>query len=287
MKNKSKATIFVLICILLWALIPVVAKLGQTSLDNYQLLFWSSLFSFLGFLILIIFSNQVEYFKQIKIKKWGYALVLGFLGSFLYYLLLYYGYSQINGVEVLIIQYSWPIFIVLLSRLILKENLNFKKLITLVLGFSAIFLIITKGNLGNLEFTNIFVDIIVLIAAFVFALFSVLSKKIKIKSISLITIYFLSATIFSFISMLLFSEIKLPDYNSWFFIILNGLLVNGYSYIFWIKALKLSKASYVAPFIFLTPIISTIYLMLFFDEPFIFIYVISLILIIIAGLFNN
>jgi len=36
---KSRTVIYVLICVGLWALIPVVSKLGQINLDNPQFLF--------------------------------------------------------------------------------------------------------------------------------------------------------------------------------------------------------------------------------------------------------
>jgi len=39
-ENKPKALLFVLACVVLWAFIPVVSKLGQNNLDNYQFLFW-------------------------------------------------------------------------------------------------------------------------------------------------------------------------------------------------------------------------------------------------------
>jgi drug/metabolite transporter (DMT)-like permease len=51
--------------------------------------------------------------------------------------------------------------------------------------------------------------------------------------------------------------------------------------------LKIDKASFIAPFVFLTPVISTILLILFFKEPFQLIYVIGMILVILGGLMNK
>ena len=127
MSTKTKAVIYVLICVALWALIPVVSKLGQTNLDNHQFLFWSSAVSFLAFLGTTIAVKQVKTFLSYKIGDWIKAIVLGFLGTYLYYILLYFGYAKTQGLEVLVLQYSWPIFIVLLSTVILKERLNLRR----------------------------------------------------------------------------------------------------------------------------------------------------------------
>ena len=120
MTSKTKAIIYVLICVGLWALIPVVSKLGQTNLDNHQFLFWSSLVSFIAFVIATVAVKQSKTFLTYKSKDWLNAISLGFLGTYLYYILLYFGYANAQGLEVLVIQYSWPIFIVLLSIFILK-----------------------------------------------------------------------------------------------------------------------------------------------------------------------
>ncbi len=281
--SKAKSLIYLFLCIILWALIPIVSKTGQYSLDNHQFLFYSSLVSFLLFVLLSFFTKSYKAFKKLSIAVWIKIVFLGFLGTYLYYILLYFGYKNAKGLEVLALQYSWPIFIVLLSTLLLKERLTRKKMLSIMLGFLGVILILTKGNLTQIHLGNIKVDTLVIFGAFAFALFSVLSKKITIDAYTLNTIYFLTATISSFISMMIFSSFKIPNIHSLPPIIINGLLVNGISYLFWIKALKYAPASFVAPFIFLTPVISSLYLIFFFSETFLNIYLIGMILVILSG----
>jgi len=287
MTSKTKAIIYVLICVGLWALIPVVSKLGQANLDNHQFLFWSSLVSFIAFIIATVAVKQSKTFLTYKGKDWLNAISLGFLGTYLYYILLYFGYANAQGLEVLVIQYSWPIFIVLLSIFILKEKLTIKRLLAVLFGFIGVFLVLTKGNFSNIHLENFSVDVLVIIAALSFALFSVLSKKVHLEAYTMITIYFLTATIASFVSMLWLSEFVFPTKDALIPILINGIFVNGYSYIFWIKALKESEASFVAPFVFLTPVIASFYLIVFFKEPFLPIYAFGLLAVIIGGLLNN
>ena len=272
---------------MLWALIPVVLKTGQNSLDNHQFLFYSSLVSFLLFALLSFFTKSYKTFKKLNVITWAKTVFLGFLGTYLYYILLYFGYKNAKGLEVLVLQYSWPIFIVLLSTVLLKEKLTKKKILSIVIGFLGVIFMLTKGNFAQIHLNNIKVDILVIFGAFAFALFSVLSKKVTIDAYTLNTIYFFTATICSFISMLTFSSFKLPNTHSLLPIIINGLFVNGISYLFWIKALKYAPASFVAPFVFLTPIVSSLYLVLFFGEIFLSIYLVGMILVIIGGVIGT
>jgi drug/metabolite transporter (DMT)-like permease len=287
MKNKSKAVFYTLICVALWALIPVVSKLGQAELNNHQFLFLSSSVSFIAFLVATVAVGQSKMFFTYKIRDWFNAIFLGFLGTYLYYILLYFGYANAQGLEVLVLQYSWPIFIVLLSVLILKEKLTLKRALAVFFGFLGVMLVLTKGDFTQIRLDNYFVDILVLIAALIFALFSVLSKKVNLEPYTMITIYFFTATVASCISMLCFSDFSLPTKDALIPILVNGLLVNGFSYIFWIKALKQAEASFIAPFVFLTPVLAALYLILFFKEPLLPVYGLGLLSVIIGGLLNR
>jgi len=80
--------------------------------------------------------------------------------------------------EVLVVQYTWPILIVIFSIFILKESLTFTKIIAITLGFSGVILVLTKGGFQIMGINN--APVIGLVgAAACFALFSVLTKSIK------------------------------------------------------------------------------------------------------------
>ena len=284
--NSKLGIVYIVLCILLWSLIPTVAKFAQNSLDHHQYLFYSSIISFLSIFVVSLFQGNLKelftYSKKIIIVLFA----LGFL-DFLYYLLLYFGYKNANGLEVLVIQYMWPIFIVFLSLTILKEDFTKIKLISVILGFVGVLLVITKGDFSTLNFSQIDILLIVMIGSLSFALFSVLSKVVKIDATNAVMIYFFSAIIYSIISIQYFSEFTLPTSKDWISILINGIFLNGISYLFWVKALKIFDASKVAPFIFITPILSAFFLILFFDEPILSIYFIGLFLVIISGLINS
>jgi drug/metabolite transporter (DMT)-like permease len=286
MLSKKTALFYVFLCIGLWATLPSISKLGQSNLDSHQFLFWSSLVSFLSLLSATVFVKQTKTFATYKISDFLKIIVLGFLGTYLYYILLYFGYANSNGLEVIILQYTWPVFIVLLSLVILKEKLTIKLWMSVFLGFIGVFLILSKGKFSEIQFDNLLVNLLVIGGAFSFALFSVLNKKVEYEQYTFVTLLYLSATGFSFFSMICFSELKLPTINSIFPILMNGILINGFSYIFWFKALKNLEASFVAPFVFITPVLSSTLLIIFFDEPILKIYLFGLLFVVAGGLIN-
>ena len=200
MNGRAKGTIYVLICVALWALIPVVAKMGQTTFDNHQFLFWSSLVSFIVLSVAATFSGTIGEIKKYRLKDWGYLFFLGLLGTYIYYLFLYLGYSQAIGMEVLVVQYTWPILIVVLSIFILKERLSYRKVIAIILGFIGVIMVLTKGEFQNINVSNASVIVLVGAGASCFALFSVLSKNINKEPLGVTSVYFHYAGIISNLS---------------------------------------------------------------------------------------
>ena len=289
MKNYLKANlgiIYIALCIILWSLIPTLAKFAQSGLDHHQYLFYSSIISFLSLFIVSLFQKNLKEIFIYSKKIFLVLFALGFL-DFIYYLLLYFGYKHANGLEVLVIQYMWPIFIVFLSLVILKEDFTKKKLISIILGFLGVSLVITKGDFTSLDFSQIDVLLIVMLGAIAFALFSVLSKVVKVDATNAVMIYFFSAILYSIITVSTYSSFIMPSSKDWISIIINGAFINGISYLFWIKGLQMFDASKVAPYLFITPILSAFFLILFFDEEILMVYVVGLFFVILSGLVNS
>lgn len=281
--NELKAIFLSLLCILAWSFIPVISKFGQSDLDNFQFLFWSNLLSTLVILISILVMKKTKGIFNYKVVEFSSFAFLGFLGSCLYYLCLYYGYAKGEGIQVLVLQYTWPIWITILSYIILNEELTFRRVGAAVLGFIGVVVILTKGEITAFNIPNPSLFIVVLVGAISFALFSVLSKKIKSDSFHSVFYYFLFATLFSVLSLMIFSSFKTPSTSSWPFLVINGGVINGISYLLWIKALQLVDSSRIAPLVFLAPVLSCVWIVLFFDEIFLPVYYLGITLTVFSG----
>ncbi len=166
-----------LICVILWSMIAVVAKTGQSRLDFYQFLFLSNVISLLAVGATCLMAGR--HVRRILRTGWrGIYLpcILGILDC-LFYLALYRGYARSNGVIVLVAQYSWPLMIVLLSSLRDAQWPGRVKALGIAVGSFAFLIAVTKGHITSLNISNPISILIVLAGAFCFALMSTLSKN--------------------------------------------------------------------------------------------------------------
>ncbi len=280
MTKSNSAYVYTFLSVFLWSFIPVVSSLGGKSLGVEQFLLISNYLSTLSVLPFVKFKEFDLSFKSLL-----FSVVLSFLGIFGYYLLLYYAYFySTNPTGILVMQYLWPLFIALFSLFLLGEKLGFRTVLALVLGFLSAFLVITKGDFtlpSSSELKSLF---LAFLASVSFGLYSVLSKKRDSKHpANDIFIYFLIASLFSTLLFLLNNESLHVSQEEYIYLLINGVLINGISYLFWIWALKASKASKLSVYALATPLFSIVWIHLFLNEPVRLIYLLALFLSLISG----
>lgn len=275
--------VYALICVLMWSFLPIVSRFGQSHLDNFQFLFWSNVLSLIVVGLCMLAKKGLAPLRSFSLWKAGYVCFLGGLGCGVYYLCLYFGYANGNSLEVLILQYSWPLQIILLSVVILKERLSLASWGGVGLGLFGIILVLTKGNLSAVAFTSLGISALVLAGAFCFALFSVLSKKLHGEAFAVATLLFAGGTLVSTCGMVLFSSFALPRQEELIPVLVNGALINGISYILWLLALSQIPASMAAVIVFLSPVLSAIWIVVFLGEVFYLAYAIGFVLVLASG----
>jgi drug/metabolite transporter (DMT)-like permease len=282
--KKFNAYINLALCILLWASIPVATKKILIELDNLQTLFYSTILSMLVLGIILLLQKKTGEFKKYTKSQYGSMFFLGFLGNYMYYIFLYGALSKTTASEGFILAYTWPILVLILSFVILKDKFTIQKFVGIFISFFGIIIITTKGNIATFNLTNFQGDILALSGAFVFALFSVLGKKFNFDKTISVFIYFLSALIFITPTVLIFSKIVFPSFNVWLWIIYNGIFVNGISYIFWFKVLEGGETHIVSNLLYLTPFISLIYISIFLGEKILISELIGIVIIVVGVL---
>ncbi|EMF4354770.1 MULTISPECIES: DMT family transporter [unclassified Providencia] len=274
---------YALACVLIWSFIPIVSRLGQAGMDSFQFLFWSNLISAISVVIVALGSgykvSKLFILPRNTIKK---VFILGFLDC-LFYLLLYYGYSIENGIAVLVIQYSWPLIIILLSVVLLKDKLAGRQIVGIIIGFIAVIITFTKGQITQLHVENPMALLLVFSGAFCFALMSVFSRQYSIDPYISTVWLFIFSTLTSLVLLLLFSEVQLPSKAAFWPTLINGILINGVSYILWFKAMNTGHSAKIASVVFLSPVLSVLWLVLILSDPFEIAYIIGVLLVIISG----
>ncbi|WP_250634143.1 DMT family transporter [Pinirhizobacter soli] len=282
----TRAFFFAALCIASWSLIPVVAKVTTQDITPLQFLLLSNVLSAFvcGAVALKRARSFAGPFADARRNLLRTALP-GFLGCYLFYLCLYHGYAVGDGMAVLVVQYLWPVLIVLLAPLVTRERIGAVGVAAVLLGFAGSAVVATKGNFTALPAQDLPTLGIVLLGAASFALYSLLSRSVPGEGMLLTFGFFAWGAVFSLVTVLLGDGLALPSSGkAWAGLLLNGCIINGLSYFWWLRALQLAPPSRIAPLVFLAPVLATIWLVVFFHAPFHPIYLLGLALSIAAGL---
>ncbi len=264
-KTKIRAYVYVILCIVSWALIPVCSKKVLIGMNNFAMLLFSNFISFITLGIYITFEKKWGVLKRYATKDYLYMSFLGILGSFVYYILLYGAFSMATAQEVFIINYLWPVLVVIFAVFILNEQLTPVKIISILISFTGVVIIVTKGNMLSISFGSIKGDIMAFFGAVSFSLFSVLGKRVKYDDTIAVFVYFLAAFVVS-LAFTPFSSIDKVNVSIVVWLVINGVFANGISYIFWFYALKKGNIHIVSNAVYLTPFIALLFISLFLKE---------------------
>ena len=109
------------VTIILWGAMPALTKNLLNALPNFETLAVSSLFAFM---FLFAVNRRAGTLKKLSADEILTAAALGFVGLFMYSAFFYYGLARMTSQEACILNYLWPLMIVLFSCPILGEELT-------------------------------------------------------------------------------------------------------------------------------------------------------------------
>jgi drug/metabolite transporter (DMT)-like permease len=195
----KKSYLYAGIAIFFWSTIATVSKLLLGSMGSMQVLAVSALFAFLFLLILNLVKGNLKGLKNFRLKDYAIMGGLGMLGIFLYNLFLYWGMARMAAGKAFIINYLWPLMIVLFACIILKEKFTLRKFFAIGLSFLGVILVTSVGNNGGADLPG---ALFCIGAAVVYGLFSVLNKKCNYDNYLAMMVYYFVAFIVSFSCLL-------------------------------------------------------------------------------------
>lgn len=251
----KKNYIYALVTVFIWSTLAAVAKMLLADIPNLETLAVSSIFSFVFLLVFNIINGSIRELKKYSLKDYGIMAGLGFLGLFMYSALYYYGLKQLSSQEACILNYLWPIMLVIFSSIILKEKMTMAKGLAMFCSFSGIIILSTGG--GSTATGNVTAGMIsCIVAAACYGLFSVLNKKADYnQNIAMMVIWFVTA-ICAGILGLITEEWKPIEGTQWLGMLWLGVVIDAVAYLLWALALKgdgttakIANLAYLTPFL--------------------------------------
>ena len=240
----------------------------------------------LGLLIGSAISLPLSGFNIKKIWPSPRVLLLGVYGLFGYHAALFAGLQNAPEVQANLINYLWPLLIVLLAPLIIKgTTLRPRHVFAAITGFVGAALAILSGAqlTGEFEVGYLFA----LLAAFIFSTYSLGVKAIGKFDTSSVGVFGLVAGLLALGAHLIFEESTVIASSDLLPLLLLGLGALGASFYFWAYALQNGDAQRVGLIAFLTPLLSTAMLVLATGSPLSPLLLVSASLIFVAAWFGG
>ena len=240
------------VTIFLWGAMPALTKNLLNALPNFETLAISSLFAFL-----FLFAVNRKTLKNFSAEEIFTASWLGFLGLFLYSAFFYYGLARMTSQEACILNYLWPLMIVLFSCPILGEKLTRRKILAVGMSFIGVVVMMAGGIDENFSTEKIFGALSCIIAAACYGLFSVLNKKRRLNQKFAMMIIWATTAACAFIAGYFFETWHLPSFGQIVGLLWLGVMINAVAYLTWALALeKTSDTARTANLAYLVPILA-------------------------------
>ena len=195
------------------------------------------------------------------------TLALGVYGLFAYHFLLFIALRHAPPVEANLVNYLWPLLIVVLAPMVLPGvALRLPHVLAALLGFGGAAIAMVGGR--ELSGTLAWGYLPALAAAFIWATYSLLTKRVAAFPTTAIGLFGLVSGVLSLLCHVVLEPAASLQARDWALLAVLGLGPLGASFFLWDKALKLGDARHIGILSYITPLASTALLLLVSGRPF-------------------
>jgi drug/metabolite transporter (DMT)-like permease len=245
-----KADLLALGAIVLWASLATLA----TLLGDIP----PFLLTGIGLIIGSLISIPLSGFRLSAWKIPPQTLLVGVYGLFGYHLMLFIALQSAPAVEANLVNYLWPLLIVVLSPLFTKSlKLGLRAVIAAILGFVGAALAITSSGSTSADAGFELGYVFALAAAIIWATYSLTTTKLQAFPTSAIGLFGLVSGLLAIAAHFVLEEPAVISSSDWVLLVILGLGPLGGAFYFWDAALKIGDPRRIGLLAFLTPLLST------------------------------
>lgn len=249
---------------------PIFLALAAILLWSTLALAGNGLQSVPRFLLLGIVFLTSGTISLVRREGWHVPLkvfLVGVGGIFGYHFLYFTAFAHAPAVETNLVNYLWPLLIVVFSPLVLpKTRLGLNHIIGVLCGLAGASLIATGGR-PNLQLVHLGGYSAAFAAAVTWALYSLFTKRLPPFPTSSIGAFCLISGILSLgifaVNGGALQEITRVTPLQWVFLLLVGIGPMGAAFFAWDAALKGGDPRIIGALAYLTPLLSTLNLVIF------------------------
>lgn len=228
----------------------------------------------MGVIILGIAVAARKQFALLNRNEWLYFSLLGFLGITLHQWLQSNALLTSEAGTTAWIVATTPVFMAILGWIVLKEKLGWIKIVGILLAFFGVLVIVYDGNLLAFSLRSFGKpgDILVLMSAVNWTVFSVLSRRGLQKHPATFMMFYIMLIGWLMTSILFFATENLAQVNNltsrgWIGLAFLGIVCSGLAYIAWYDALQALSAAQTGVFLYIEPLVTVVVAFFILQEP--------------------
>lgn len=273
----NKATIKVLIAMLLWGSLGVFVK--NVSLESVEIAFFRGIIGsiFLGIVLFVRMQNnkklkqnddKLEDENKKPGKKSIIILIISGMAIGFNWVFLFNSYNYITVANATIVYYLAPVIVIFVSPIFLKEKLTLKKVLAVICAMIGLVLIVRTGSSnGNVNITQGIINAFA--AACLYASVIILNKFIKnVDDYTKTFIQLFMASMVLLPWVIYRNNIIFDSPKSIILIAILGIAHTGVAYCLYFSAMKDLKAQSIAILGYLDPVSSVVFSIFLLREPF-------------------
>ncbi len=258
MQYELKGNIWGFVAILLWsALAGLTLKAGKIPPFELVSLSFSIAF-FIGFIFWKKEGKSILVYLKLPLKNW----LIGVGGLFGYHFFYFLALQNAPAVEANLINYLWPLLIVLFSALLPGVKLRWYNILGVLLGFLGVALLL--GDKEGFSFSSLHLKgyFFAFLCAVIWSSYSVFSRYFGKVSTGAVGAFCGATALLSLVCHLIFETTVVPSFGNLIAILLLGLGPVGGSFFAWDYGVKKGNIQMLGAFSYMTPILSTLLLVL-------------------------
>ena len=258
MQGQRRVYFYAVSAVVIWSTTAALVKSLLTEIPTFEALFLSTLTASLFLLAVQLVRDGGRVFRTYDVRGYAEMVGLGFLGLFLYSGLYYYGLSQLTSQEACLLNYLWPMMIVVFAALLLGERITLRTAAALLLSFSGV-VVLTLGGEGNAEGNGLLGTAACVLAALCYGLFCVLNKQRNIDQTVMMIMAWGTTAVCSLPVTLLVEEWVSLSWTQWLGLLWLGVFIDAVGYLWWAMALQEARNSaMVANLAYFVPLLSLV-----------------------------
>lgn len=268
MRAPARSYLFFVVAVGLWASTPTVAAgLFEGDIHVLVVLTSSGFIAMVTLLAIAAATGRLHEAFSYSGVDWLNIAGAGLLGTVGYTFFYMRAFSLAPPAEVNVVNYLWPLFLVLFAWPILGERLDRWVCVGVILGFLGAAGIFIGWQWAKPEAANVPGYVSAAVGAVFWGLFSVVGKRLPYDKIVSMALYWLVAT-FVFATALQYSGAgRWPTATEWVQLAFFGVCVNGIGNASWFLALGSGPTALFSNLVYVTPFLSLVYLWIFRHEP--------------------